>query len=174
MARLRGRARRKALRVSRRVPPVTRLSPGELIALGLLTLWPLLYVGVFFALMASGISTYVRQGNSNPPEFGLIVFLAFLTAAESFAMTVYYTLNVYREPAIQGDRKILWMAIVFVGGSIGQAIYYVLWLVRRDPRLAGASAGGPSNGLRYPGVRASESRVTPANQGVERTPSALD
>jgi len=123
-------------------PPTTqrRTSRTKLVVLGLLTFWPPVYMVLFVAVIVGMMFLVPSGGEGNPWPFVLIFPLHLLTMLEMFGLTVYYAVDVYRDPSLQGDRKVLWMVIVLLGGFIGQAIYYVLWLVKRNPAVLGAGS----------------------------------
>lgn len=119
------------------------------VVLGVLTFWPPVYM-VLFMLFVFGdvlLSTLSPSSNAGVPfAFRALFTVHFLTMLEMFGLTVYYAVDVYRDDALRNDRKALWMVIVLLGGFIGQAVYYVLWIVQRDPAVPGspASATTPS------------------------------
>lgn len=108
------------------------------IILGILTFWMPVYMVLFIGFIASTLFLSGRSGSPGP-AFQSVFCLHFLTIVESIGLTFYYAVNVYREPALVGDRKLIWMVIVLMGGFIGQVIYYVLWIVKRSPLITGAS-----------------------------------
>jgi hypothetical protein len=117
------------------------MSSGGRVFLGALTFWPPVYFVLFLLMFAiTAASIPVSEGGGPPFTFKIIFPLHLFTIFEMMALTVYYGVNVYREPLLQGDRKILWMVIVLLGGFIGQSIYYVLWLWKRNPSVLGSAA----------------------------------
>jgi hypothetical protein len=118
------------------------MSRAARLFLGVLTFWPPVYI-VLFILFAFGsvfLSTLGPSSNGGIPiAFSALFAVHLLTMLEMFGLTLYYAVNVYRDDALQGDRKILWMVIVLLGGFIGQAIYYVLWIVKHSPSVLGSA-----------------------------------
>ena len=122
------------------VPSSPPMSKRARLLLGVLTFWPPFYIVVFMLLVLGSVAlAALGHGDAAPPAFVALVFIHILTMFEIIGLTIYYAVNVYREPAIQGDRKILWMVIVLLGGFIGQAVYYVMWIVKRSPSVLGST-----------------------------------
>lgn len=113
-----------------------RMSRPALFVLGLATFWPPIYIVLFIGVIGLGIA---GGGQVMDRIFPVVGVLHVLTMLEMVALTVFYGVNVFQEPALQGDRKILWMVIVLLGGFIGQAFYYVAWLVKRHPAVLGST-----------------------------------
>lgn len=121
-----------------------RRSRFGLVVLGALTFWPPLYMVLFMATVFGSIMMIPSGGSQGEPWFLTVIFpLHFFTMLEMMAVTVYYAVIVYRDPGLQGDRKLLWMIIVLLGGFVGQAIFYVMWMVKRHPGVLGSPTVAP-------------------------------
>jgi hypothetical protein len=121
-----------------RRPPLT----ARTLLLGVLTVWPPIYIVLFMLSVVAGPLLFASAPRGGGPPVGFVVLMVLHigTMFEMLALTVFYAVHVYREPALQGDRKILWMVIVLLGGFVGQGIYYVLWIVKRHPGVLGLSS----------------------------------
>lgn len=116
-----------------------RRSRFGMVVLGVLTFWPPLYMVLFMGIMFGSILLIPSGTSQGEPWFLAVIFpLHLFTMLEMMALTVYYAVSVYQDPELQSDRKLLWMIIVLLGGFIGQAIFYVLWKVRRHPGVSGS------------------------------------
>lgn len=125
-------------------PEPQGLSRPAKIILGLLTLWVPIYMVLFFLAMILASTRSFGDGSSDgyPLFFSSLFFTHILTMLVMGGTTVFYAVTVYREKAFSDDRRILWMVIVLLGGFIGQAVYYVLWILKRDSIVSGAGRDG--------------------------------
>ena len=107
------------------------------IALGLATLWPLAYIGIFlwwaFSIM---FATPIHTGSET--DFGFIFPLHLLTMLCTMVLTVIYMVNVFKNDRVVGDRKVLWAVVIFMGGIIAMPIYWYLY-IWREPPTSGAT-----------------------------------
>ena len=98
------------------------------IALGLATVWPLVYMFVFFAFvlgMLFSIQQHAAPANGGmPPSFIGLFALHFLTMLWVIALTGFYIVHVVRNERIPKDQKVLWVLVVFLGGFIGMPVYW--------------------------------------------------
>ena len=118
------------------------LSRSQKTLVGALTLWPAAYIAVFFIVW---LSTFITIGAA---AFGIpllapgalmfccIFPLHILTMALIVGMTIYWGIQVYGDPVIVGDQKVLWMMAVIAGGTIGQAAYFFVNIWPEKPTTA--------------------------------------
>lgn len=107
------------------------------------TLWPFVFMVLFFIVWIS-MFTYAVTSGSNahaqshqaPPGFPGTLFLVFglamLTMLDGLILTIVYIIDVFRNPRIANDYRVLWALVIFLGGPIGMIVYWYvnLW---RDP-----------------------------------------
>jgi hypothetical protein len=110
------------------------------VALGILTLAPILAVGLVFAGLQLSIA-----GASKTPTLAGIVSIAFPAALfVSVIMTIYWATDVWRRADMNSDRKVLWMVIVILGSAIGQFGYFFVEVWPERSLLDTVSQGAPS------------------------------
>jgi hypothetical protein len=112
------------------------------ILLGLATLWPFLYMILFFVFIFSAIIFMPNSGSeeSGPPLFFVVIFpLHLLTMLWIMALTVFYMVNVFRNDLVDKDKKVLWAVVIFMGNIIAMPIYWYLYIWRESP-VAGSPA----------------------------------
>jgi hypothetical protein len=114
---------------------VTAWGTGRVWSLLVASLWPLLYIFVFFGFVAS-LALMTESGGSEPP-FGVFVFfgLHILTIFLSFALMGIYLFIAIKSP-IASNSKLLWAAALFFGGMMAfpLAFYFLVW----EPRAKAA------------------------------------
>jgi hypothetical protein len=116
-----------------------KLSRAQKIALAIATVWPVIYMGVFFLLIFGSIFIGVSsQGKSHPPggfplPILLIFPLHFLTMLEMMALTVFYIVDVFKNQRVQNDLKALWAIVIFFGSVIGMAVYWFMFIWPEQP-----------------------------------------
>lgn len=126
------------------------LTRGKKIALGLATLWPLLYIGLFFLFiltMAFGMSdpdsralVAPAEGGGPPTLFLAIVPAHLCTMVISVGLLFVYVLLVVKNPRLTDTMKIIWTMLILFLGMIAMPAYY--WLEVWKQRPTGADAGG--------------------------------
>ena len=103
------------------------------ILLGLATLWPFVYMILFFIFVFSSILFMPSQpGEQSGPPFFFVVFIALhlLTMLWIMALTVFYMVNVFRNDRVDKDKKVLWAVVIFMGSIIAMPIYWYLYIWR--------------------------------------------
>jgi hypothetical protein len=106
------------------------------ILLGLATLWPFIYMILFFVFIFSSFFFVSRSRGqeSGPPVFFLIIFLLhLLTMLWIMALTVFYMVNVFRNELVDKDKKVLWAVVLFMGNMIAMPIYWYLYIWKEVP-----------------------------------------
>ena len=96
----------------------------------IVTLWPIAYMLFFFAVV--GIATVAGGGdpdNDLPIPFGLLVALHLLTMLVTLALIVIYVIDVFRNPRVDPDHRILWLILILLGGIVAMPVYW--WLHMR-------------------------------------------
>ena len=101
--------------------------PAKII-LGIVTLWPILYLVVFFAFILSQFFLITQEGTPSFEPFFLIFGLHFLTMLWIFALLIFYIINVFKNDRIAQDKKTLWAVELFMGNMIAMPIYWYLYI----------------------------------------------
>ncbi len=89
-----------------------RPSRGTTILLGIVSVWPIVYMGLFIAAMAY---SFIVAGPPDPEGFG-----------ELFK----YIVHAYRTDLVPADKKVLWVVILFFGNFIAIPVYWYLYMWR--------------------------------------------
>ena len=95
------------------------------VLLGLLTLWPLCYLVLFFILTFIGI---FFGAATQAPFIQLILPVHLLTMLLIFALAVFYIVNVFKNKRIENDKKALWAVVLFMGNMIAMPVYWYLFI----------------------------------------------
>ncbi len=91
--------------------------------IGLVTLWPPIYMVIFISFAFTAIS------NEDPDsEFKIIFALHFLTMAVTFALMIFYFVYLFKYAQIKQDSKIMWAILFFVGGLVTFPIFWYLYI----------------------------------------------
>ncbi len=128
-------------------------SRATTIVIGLLSLWPILYMGIFFGVLAFTFVRFASASAAHPaeaPVFFLALFpLHFLTILLQFALIAIYVIHAFRTDRIENDKRVLWVVVLFLGNMLAFPIYWYLYLwretcsrCRRSRRPATRSARG--------------------------------
>jgi len=118
--------------------------PGRRIALGAATFWPPAYFVFFVGFVIVSFFAQKAVDDEKPLEvaFGVIFVLHGLTILLGFALLGLYAFDVFRNPRLQSDHRILWVLLVALVGFLSMPVYWVLYL---RPGLATAD-GPPASG----------------------------
>jgi len=106
------------------------------ILLGLATLWPFLYMILFFIFVFSSIFFMPGPGReeSGPPFFFVaLVAVHLATMLWIMSLTVFYMVNVFRNERVDKDKKVLWAVVIFMGNMIAMPIYWYLYIWKDMP-----------------------------------------
>ena len=115
------------------------------ILVGIGTLWPFLYMILFFTFMLSSVFFLPSEGPESGPPAGFVVLftLHLFTMFWIMALTIYYMVNVFRNDQVDKDKKVLWAVVLFMGNMIAMPIYWYLY-IWKEPALS-VSAPAPLN-----------------------------
>lgn len=120
------------------------LSPGMTVLLGVLTIWPIAYF-----LLVIGSVVFVSVGALGTWDI-VRGILGVGTMLLSYAMTAYYGIYVYRDTRFAGDKQVIWLLVILLGGIIGQMVFYFLWFVKHDQSLVATSTPAPTETVVVP------------------------
>ena len=130
------------------------------ILLGVATLWPILYMFIFFMFIFSMVLFMPNQSpGEGPPTWFFIIFpLHILTILWIFGLTIFYILNIFKNDRVDQDKKVLWAVVIFFGSMFAMPVYWYLYIWReaavdgsRGPStLASANAPGYLNEVKAP------------------------
>ena len=99
------------------------------------TLWPIVYMAFFFVVV--GIASIAGDGDPDddfPVPFGVILALHLLTMLIIVVLLVVYVVDVFRNPRVPQDQRVMWLIVILLGGPIAMPIYW--WLHMRPTPAA--------------------------------------
>ena len=109
------------------------------VLIGVLSVWPLLYLVFFFIFFATAMFSVMSAPGAKelplPSVFRFLFPLHMLTILLMFVLLAVYIVHAYRSDQISNDRRILWVIILLFGGMIAFPVYWYLYLWRA-PRAA--------------------------------------
>ena len=130
--------------------PLTR--PVKLLV-GLLTLWPILYMFLFMAFVLTTIIwSEIGRGTQHVPGFPvgmLLLFGAHLgTMLLMSALTVFYVVYLVKTERVPQDKKALWAAVIFLGNMLAMPVFFYLYVWPDHwPQASGPQAEAPARSV---------------------------
>ncbi|HEY0615661.1 MAG TPA: hypothetical protein VGC96_13500 [Candidatus Elarobacter sp.] len=123
--------------------PYRPLSKQARLVLGLATFWPVLYLVIFLGFVLTMVLAVPLSSGRGSPELGVSFFALFavhiVTIVWIMGLTVFYMIDVFRNPRVVGDRKVLWAVVIFMGGFLAMPVYWYLFMWREPAGAQGAS-----------------------------------
>jgi hypothetical protein len=116
--------------------------------LGIATIWPVVYIFLFIAVIFSifiiaGLNPGPHPPVDNSPASILfpIGFMGFfvlhmLTIMGTLALTVFYIIRVFKTEQLDQNMKIMWMLLLFFMGMLAQPVFWYLYIWRDAPDLS--------------------------------------
>ena len=68
------------------------------------------------------------QWFTQPTWYLPIFILHFLTILWTFALAIFYIIHAYRSEQVNGDKKVIWIILLLVGGMFAMPIYWYLYI----------------------------------------------
>ncbi|MBI4743378.1 MAG: hypothetical protein HY776_00890 [Actinobacteria bacterium] len=118
------------------------------IMLGIASLWPILYMTIFFVFTFSQVFLFSQEGPmspSSPPTWFLVIFgLHFLTMLWIFVLLIIYIVNVFRNNRVAKEKKALWAVVLFLGNVVAMPVYWYLYIWREPKKtIEGITSNTP-------------------------------
>lgn len=112
------------------------MSKSKKIVLGIFTMWPIVYMGIFFLFVFSQTFLSFSAGEKNEPPTGffLIFILHFLTIILLLVLLFIYIKNVFKNDSISQDKKAFWAAVLFLGNMIAMPIYWYRYIWKEQKK----------------------------------------
>ena len=111
---------------------VTGRVPRTRWLVGVLTIWPVVYIALF-------ITVVVGKAFSGEGE-GIGVWLLVLHVATMllmFGLLAVYAIDIFRNPAVREDRRVMWLVLVLFLNIGAMPVYWWHYMRRRDTGDAG-------------------------------------
>jgi hypothetical protein len=105
------------------------------ILLGIVTIWPFLYMLIFFAFIIYMFMGMWRGGNIDEKMFWSIFPVHILAMLITMGLLTYYIVNLYGSNRINKDTKIIWAIVLFMGNMIAMPVYWYLYIWRESKVL---------------------------------------
>jgi hypothetical protein len=115
--------------------------------LGILTLWPIVYVFLFIAFFFSAVlfgPGPAESGSGMQPAMAVLLILHLLTMVLILALTVFYIVDIFRNERVDKDKKVLWAVVIFMANAFAMPVYWYLYFWKQ-PSLASPSTPGQLN-----------------------------
>jgi hypothetical protein len=118
------------------------------VLIGLATLWPLVYMILFFAFIFLTIFLGPGPGPERgmPPLMALIFGLHLLTMIVILGLSVFYIVDVFKNERVDKDKKALWAIVIFFGNMIAMPVYWYLY-IWKEPAIANQPRPGQLNSV---------------------------
>ncbi|HEU4866640.1 MAG TPA: hypothetical protein VFV09_02830 [Actinomycetota bacterium] len=117
------------------------MSRTNKLLLGVATLWPVVYMALFFAFFiysaASIFSTEPGSTDSMDRMFGTIFVVHALTMLWIFGLLAVYIRLLFKTDRVPADKKALWAVVLFFGNMLAMPVFWYLY-VWREPLIRDA------------------------------------
>ena len=144
--------------------------------LGIATIWPVLYLALFFVVVFSLVIVAPFNPGTNAPvgnpatslffPFGFMAFfvLHMLTILGSLALTVFYIIRVFKTEQLDQNMKIMWMLLLFFMGMLVQPVFWYLYIWRDASDAKEKQMIGPGSQLPRSASSFREAEFAPPRQ----------
>lgn len=114
------------------------LSKTQKILLAIGSVWPVLYILIFFIFVFGMFALSDPKGGGElNPAFGigflLILVVHIFTILLSLALTVFYIIHAVKNSGLEPNMRIVWIVLFFFAGMIAEPIYWYLEIWREKP-----------------------------------------
>jgi len=144
--------------------------PGK-VALGAATLWPFVYMVIFFGFIFSSFLFLPGDGGSGgfPAAFAVLFALHIFTMLLIMGLSIFYIVDVFRNNRVDKDKKALWAVVIFLGNMIAMPIYWYLYIwkeaaVAGNPLPAQLNSANSSAWTNNAGTREEQHQYVPPSQ----------
>lgn len=116
--------------------------------LGIATIWPIVYLILFFVVIFSVVIVAGLNPGSHAPTgspstsiffpvgFMAVFVLHMLTVMGTLALTVFFIIRVFKTEQLDQNMKIMWMLLLFFMGMFAQPVFWYLYIWRDTPDLS--------------------------------------
>jgi hypothetical protein len=110
------------------------LNKWSKILVGTLSVWPLLYIFVFFGFIAIMFVSMIGDGGQSQQPSGVPIAFAVLFAAHLgtilllFALLVFYIVFLFKSDRVPQDKKALWAVVLFMGNALAMPVFFYIYV----------------------------------------------
>ncbi|GBC79131.1 hypothetical protein EG19_06335 [Thermoanaerobaculum aquaticum] len=107
------------------------MSKGKAIVLAVFTLWPFLYMFLFFAtivILITSAAAKPQPSQDMPLLFGGIFIMHIATMLEIMGLLVVYIVHLFKTDRVPQDQKALWAVVIFLGNVLAMPVYWYLYI----------------------------------------------
>lgn len=101
--------------------------PAKILVL-ILTIFPLIYMGLFLAMIAATFTS--RHEPDLFSHFGIFMAIHIGVILLMFALLAFYIVFLFKTNAVKNDMKALWAIVLFFGGPIAMPVFWYLYIWR--------------------------------------------
>lgn len=114
--------------------PVTLSKPVKLLV-GALSVWPFIYMFIFFGFIATSFFWMGRTGgqpgdHSTGVPIALVLLFAahFATMLVIFALVVFYVVFLFKTDRVAQEKKALWAAVLILGNMLAMPVFFYIYV----------------------------------------------
>jgi hypothetical protein len=121
---------------------MNKLSKPLKIVIGIATIWPIIYMPIFFIFFfRMFILSTSSEMSGFPQEFMVIIPLHIFTVLSGMILYLVYILDLINTDRIDKDKKTLWGLLLIFLGMIAMPIYWYLF-VWKTPQVSSKRTSG--------------------------------
>lgn len=113
---------------------------------GILTVWPIIYMACFVAFMFISVLTDLFSEDFVFDAFDLIFAIHLLTILEIFGLIAFYIVYIFKSDRVAADKKALWAVVIFLGHAIAMPVFFYLYICRKPEKGQEDVQGAGMNG----------------------------
>ena len=111
-----------------------KLTKSRKIAIGVLTVWPILYIFIFMFYTLAGHFLEGSQGWRGR-LFPIISVLHHFTIFWIVPLIVFYLYYLFKTDKVPKNEKALWAAVIIVGNMLTMPVFWFLY-IWKDPKTS--------------------------------------
>jgi hypothetical protein len=97
------------------------MSRAGRLALGIVTCWPLVYMGVFFAIVVSSVAAG-GSGRLSHHAFAALFIVHLATTLLIMGLAIFYVVHAWRN--VEVDTRALWVIVLILAAPVAMPIYW--------------------------------------------------
>lgn len=108
------------------------MTKSRKILIGIGVIWPFLYFAFFLIVILVTVLSVRDNPDSMPSTFPTVFFvimpLHFLTIFLILGMTIFFIVNLFKNPNIPEDKRVVWAILLFLFGLFTMPVYWYLYI----------------------------------------------